>query len=220
MVPPAERRIIRCLTTPNIAVKPRNPDNAPTLYTDAPSDHPVLKAPHSGRYCMIWNTPSDEPLSIPSKRRFIRCWSSCLGASLYDLNATVGWTDGQGVRSSDAWAQTLDQNCNQTLRRRMNRCLYRRFIRRSILNQLAAELIRRVLNIRRRIIRRYEIDFNSSNSAPLSFPSILLLQPRFHELSELDRIQGTWLCINYGFWVHGQATSVRAPLNSTVKTTN
>jgi hypothetical protein len=69
----------------------------------------------------------------------------------------------------------------------MNRCLYRRFIRRSILNQLAAELIRRVLNIGRRIIRRYEVDFNSSNSAPLSFSSILLLQPCFHELSALDR---------------------------------
>jgi hypothetical protein len=73
----------------------------------------------------------------------------------------------------------------------MNRCLYRRFIRRSVLNQLAAELIRRVLNVGRRIIRRYEVDFNSSNLAPLSFPSILLLQPCFHELSELDRIQGT-----------------------------
>jgi hypothetical protein len=73
----------------------------------------------------------------------------------------------------------------------MNRCMYRRFIRQSILNQLAAELIRRVLNIGRLIIRRYEIDFNSSNSAPLSFPSILLLQLCFHELSELDSIQGT-----------------------------
>jgi hypothetical protein len=201
--PPAERRIIRCLTAPNIAVEPRNPDNAPTLYTDAPSDHPVLKAPHSGQYCMIWNTPSDEPMNIPSKRRFIRCWSRSFGASLLNLNATVEWTDGQGVGSSDAWAQTLDQNCSQTLRRRMNRCLYRRFIRR---------FIWRVLNIGRRIIRRYEIDFNSSNSAPLSFPLILLLQPCFHELFELDRIQGTWVCINYGFWVHGQATSVRAPL--------
>jgi hypothetical protein len=53
MVPPAKRRIIRCLTAPNLVVEPRNPDNAPTLYTDTPSDHPVLKAPHSGRYCMI-----------------------------------------------------------------------------------------------------------------------------------------------------------------------
>jgi hypothetical protein len=162
----------------------------------------------------------DEPLSLPSKCRFIRCWSRSLGVSLLNLNATVGWTDCQGVGSSDAWAQTLDQNCSQTLRHRMNRCLYCRFIRRSILNQLAAELIRHVLNIGRRIIRRYDIDFNSSNSAPLSFPSILLLQPCFHELSELNRIQGTWVCINYGFWVHGQATSVRAPLNSTVETTN
>jgi hypothetical protein len=190
------------------------------LYTDTPSDHPVLKATHLGRYCMIWNTPSDEPLSIPSKRRIIRCWSKCLGTSLFNLNATVGWTDGQGVGSSDAWAQTLDQNCSQTLRRRMNRCWYRRFIRRSILNQLVAELIRRVLNIGRRIIRCYELDFNSSNSEHFSFPSILLLQPCFHELSELDRIQGTWVCINYGFWVHGQATSVQTPLNSTVETTN
>jgi hypothetical protein len=36
MVPPAKRRIIRCLTAPNIAVEPRNPDNAPTLYTKRP----------------------------------------------------------------------------------------------------------------------------------------------------------------------------------------
>jgi hypothetical protein len=169
---------------------------------------------------MNWNTPSDELLCTPSKRRIIRCWSKSLGASLLNLNATVGWTDGQGVGSSDALAQTLDQNCSQTLRCRMNRCLYRRFIRRFILNQLAAELIWRMLNVGRRIIRCYEIDFNSSNSAPLSFPSILLLQPCFHELSELYRIQGTWVCINYGLWVHGQATSARAPLNSTVETTN
>jgi hypothetical protein len=37
----------------NTAVEPKNPDNALTLYTDAPSDHPVLKTSHSGRYCMI-----------------------------------------------------------------------------------------------------------------------------------------------------------------------
>jgi hypothetical protein len=95
---------------------------------------------------------------------------------------------------------SLDQNCSQTLRRRMNQCLYRRFIRQSTLNLLAAELIRRVLKLGRRIIRRYKLDFNSSNSAPLSFPSILLLQPCFHELFELDSIQGTWVCIFYGFW--------------------
>jgi hypothetical protein len=62
MVPPVKRRIIRSLTAPNIAVEPRNPDNAPTLYTDAPSVYPVLKTPHLGRYYMIW-IPSDEPLS-------------------------------------------------------------------------------------------------------------------------------------------------------------
>jgi hypothetical protein len=54
----------------------------------------------------------------------------------------------------------------------------------------------------------------------LSFPLILLLPPCFHDLSELHRIQGTWVCINYGFRVHGQATSVRTPLNSMVETTN
>jgi hypothetical protein len=198
--PPAERRIIQSLTDSNIAVEPRNPDNAPTLYTDTLSDHPVLMAPHLGRYCMIWIKASDEPLSIQSKRRFIRCWSRSLGASLLNLNATIRWTNGQGVGSSDALVQSLDQNCSQTLRHRVNRCLYRRFIRQSILNLLAAELIRRVLKLGRRIIRRYKLDLNSSNSAPLSFPSILLLQPCFHELSELDSVQGTWVCIFYGFW--------------------
>jgi hypothetical protein len=46
-------RIIRSLTEPNIAVEPRNPDNTPIVYTDASSDHPVLKPSHSGRYCMF-----------------------------------------------------------------------------------------------------------------------------------------------------------------------
>jgi hypothetical protein len=27
-----------------------------------------------------------------------------------------------------------------------------------------------------------------------------LLQPCSHELLELDSIQGTWVCIFYGFW--------------------
>jgi hypothetical protein len=51
--PPVKRRIIRSLIASNIAVEPGNTNNAPTLYTDAPSDHLVLKTPHSGRYCMI-----------------------------------------------------------------------------------------------------------------------------------------------------------------------
>jgi hypothetical protein len=79
-----------------------------------------------------------------SKRRFIQCWSSWLCASQYDLNVTVGWTDGQGVGSSDAYALSLDPYCSQTLRCRMNRCMYRRFIRRRILNPVATELIRRI----------------------------------------------------------------------------
>jgi hypothetical protein len=33
---------------PQYVVEPRNTDNAPTLYTDALSDHPVLKSTHSG----------------------------------------------------------------------------------------------------------------------------------------------------------------------------
>jgi hypothetical protein len=136
---------------------------------------------------------------LPSKRQFIRCWSRTLGVSLLNLNATVEWTDGQGVVSSSAEARSLDLYCSQTLRRRMNWCLNRRFIRRSIFNMLAVELIRRMLIIGRRFIRRYVVYFNSSNSASLSFPLILLLQPCSHELSELDSIQGTWVCIFYGF---------------------
>jgi hypothetical protein len=46
--PPAKRGIIRSLIASNIAVEPKNPDNALTLYTDAPSDYPVLKTSHSG----------------------------------------------------------------------------------------------------------------------------------------------------------------------------
>jgi hypothetical protein len=38
----------------------------------------------------------------------------------------------------------LDPYCCQTLRRRMNRCLYRRFILWSVLNPLAIEIIRRM----------------------------------------------------------------------------
>jgi hypothetical protein len=65
MVPPAERRIIRSLIRANMVVEPWNPDNTPTLYTDAPSDHLVLKAPHLGQFCLIWIKPSDEPI-VPS----------------------------------------------------------------------------------------------------------------------------------------------------------
>jgi hypothetical protein len=88
---------------------------------------------------------------LPSKRRFIWCWSRSLGASLLNLNATVGWTNGQSVGSSGAEARSLDPYCSQTLRHRMNWC---QFIRRSILNLLAAELIRRVLILTCRFIRR------------------------------------------------------------------
>jgi hypothetical protein len=132
-----------------------------------------------------------------------------LGAVLYDLNQGVWWTAEYTIQASvhpvlkqKSWRVSVEFkcNCSQTLRCWMNRCMYRRFIRRSILNLLAAELIRRVLKLGRRIIRCYKLDFNSSNSAPLSFPSILLLQPCFHELSEKDSNQGTWVCIFYGFW--------------------
>jgi hypothetical protein len=136
---------------------------------------------------------------LPSKRRFIRCWSRILGASLLNLNATIGWIDGQGVGSSGAEARSLDPYCSETLRRRMNRCLNRRFIRWFIFNLLAAELIWHVLIIGHRFIRRYVFYFNSSNSACLSFSLILLLQPCSHQLSELDSIQGTWVCIFYIF---------------------
>jgi hypothetical protein len=61
VVPPDEPMVSPCkasdhpvsLTEPNIAVELRNPDIAPTLYTDSSPDHPVLKISHSGRYCMI-----------------------------------------------------------------------------------------------------------------------------------------------------------------------
>jgi hypothetical protein len=67
MVPLRRRWIIRSLTDPNIAVEPRNQDNAPTLYTDALSDHPLLKSTYSGQYCMFQTQASDEPLSqLPS----------------------------------------------------------------------------------------------------------------------------------------------------------
>jgi hypothetical protein len=52
---------------------------------------------------------------------------------------------------------------------------------------------------------------------PLSFPSILLLQPCFHELSKLDDNYGTFVLIFSWLLVHGQATSARTLLNSTVK---
>jgi hypothetical protein len=40
-------------TGSNITVEPSNPVNTPMLYTDAPSDHPVLKSTHSGQYYMF-----------------------------------------------------------------------------------------------------------------------------------------------------------------------
>jgi hypothetical protein len=76
------------------------------------------------------------------KCRFIRCWSKSFGASLYVLNEA---SDRPLVRALDhpvLKRLSSDPYCCQTLRHRMNRCLYRRFIRRSLLNSLAAEVIR------------------------------------------------------------------------------
>jgi hypothetical protein len=53
-LPPAKRRIIRSLIASNIVVEPRNPYNAPTLYIDAQSHHPVLRTPHSGGGGTVW----------------------------------------------------------------------------------------------------------------------------------------------------------------------
>jgi hypothetical protein len=112
---------------------------------------------------------------------------------------------------------SLDPYCCQTLRRRMNRCLYHQFIRWSfwiLWPQNSSDACRNegvgssddmILILTRPI------------QAPLSFLSILLLQPSFRELSELDDNQGTWVCIFSWLLVHGQATSAWTPLNSTVK---
>jgi hypothetical protein len=79
------------------------------------------------------------------KRRFIWCWSKSFGASLYDLNVSVGWTAENPPSDHPVLKPLkLNQHCYQTLRHQMNRCLYRRFIRRSLLNPLGAEFIRRI----------------------------------------------------------------------------
>jgi hypothetical protein len=90
----------------------------------------------------VSNTSVGRNTELTSKRQFIRCWSKSFGASLYVLNATVGWTAGQGIRSSGG--EEAEPYCCQTLSHRMNRCLYRRFIRRSVLNPLATQLIWRM----------------------------------------------------------------------------
>jgi hypothetical protein len=103
MAPPAERQIIRSLIWANIAIEPWNPDNTPTLYTDAPSDHPVLKTSHSGRYYMIWIRPSDEPLSIP------------IQASVHPVLKQLTWR-------FSVWFKT-NRRMNRWSRRRIVRCL-------------------------------------------------------------------------------------------------
>jgi hypothetical protein len=50
----------------------------------------------------VSNIPIRWTAESTSKRRSIRCWSRSFGASLYVLNATVGWTVGQGIGSSGA----------------------------------------------------------------------------------------------------------------------
>jgi hypothetical protein len=101
MVPPAECRIIRSIIEANIAVEPWNPDNTPTLYTDAPSDHPVLKAPHLGRYCMIWIKASNEPM-------------------VSSIQALV-----HPVLKQKSWRVSVEYECN----RRMNRWSRHRIVR-------------------------------------------------------------------------------------------
>jgi hypothetical protein len=99
--PPAVRRIIRSLIEANIAIEPWNLDNTPTLYTDATSDHPVLKAPHMGRYCMIWIKAPDEPMV------------SSIQASAHP------------VLKQKSWCVSVKFKCN----RRMNRWSRRRIVR-------------------------------------------------------------------------------------------
>jgi hypothetical protein len=149
--PPAMLRIILSLTDSNIVVEPWNPDNTP-------KPRRIIRCwrlhTRGGTVWFELNCQMNHWVYL-SKHQFIRCWSRSLGASLLNLNAIIGWTDGQGVGSSGAEARSLDPYYSQTLRRRMNRCLNRRFIRRSILNLLAAELIRRVLIIGCRFIWCY-----------------------------------------------------------------
>jgi hypothetical protein len=138
------RRIIRSLTRPNIAVEPCDPANAPTHCTDAPSDHPMLKSTHSVRYCVVQTQASNEPPS----------WIWSVGSSGAEANLLallyMIWkqaSDRPLVRASNhpvLKRQSSDPYYYQTLRHRMNCCLYRRFIRRALLKSLGAEFIRRM----------------------------------------------------------------------------
>jgi hypothetical protein len=78
-------------------LKPRQYTDA---YTDAPSDHPVLKAPHLGRYCMIWIKASDGPMV------------SSIQASVHP------------VLKQKSWRISVEFKCN----RQMNRWSRRRII--------------------------------------------------------------------------------------------
>jgi hypothetical protein len=123
-----------------------------------------------------------------SRHRIVRCWRCWALTLTVDKPWDVGWTDACTVGSSDGLFWILwPQNSSDASRIE------------GVGSSEATILI------------------YSSNLEPLSFPSILLLQPCFHEHFELVDNQGTWVCIFSWLLVHGQATSARTPLNSTVK---
>jgi hypothetical protein len=159
-----------------------------------------------GAVLYVWNITVGWIAEFISKRLSIRWWSSCFGTSLYVLNATVGWTVGQGIGSSGAegaepWPLLLPNPKASDEPMPVPSVLptvhFESFghrthpthveLRASVHPTLWFWFLTRPIQ------------------APLSFPSILLLQPCFHELSELDVDQGTWV------WQPSQENTVLSP---------
>jgi hypothetical protein len=108
-VPLRKRRIIRSLTSFNIAIEPTNTDNTPTIIRctvglSGAEGPPLGASLYDSNRGVGW-TAGDL-----LKCRFIRCWRRNLDASLYDLNEGITWTICLSVGSSGAEeteAQTL-----------------------------------------------------------------------------------------------------------------
>jgi hypothetical protein len=194
----------------------------PSQCTDALHRHPI--GPSSaeehplGVVLCSSNTGVRWTAEMIMKCRFIRCWSNSFGTSLYDLNVSVRWTVESTVGSSGAEAVEIQsillpnpKGIGWTAAYNVGSSDGHFWIPWSLNSSSASRNASvgssdTMLWISTRPIQ-----------TSLSFSSILLLLLCFHDHFEPINIQGPWVCIFSWLLVHGQATSARTPLNSTVK---
>jgi hypothetical protein len=157
----------------------------------------------------------------------MNCWvgSEGVGSSGAEVNVLARlcmiWmhvSDRLLVRASDHPVLKrlgFDLCCCQTLRHQMNRCLYRQFIQRSLFWKLWP--LNSFDECRNDGVSSSDAITWISTHPIQTFRRFFCFYFCFHELFELNNIQGTWVCIFSWLLVHGQATSAWSPLNSTAK---